>query len=96
MHYCIDISEECGIPVKIGRMRVSARPTALRCTRSMKKESLTGLQDSGTNIQLRQVLSHRQIASPANGDPQSALSHADRDSSAATSEPPSAGRANDE
>ena len=35
----------------------------------MKKKFLTGLQDSGTNTQLTQVLSHLQIEPPANGDP---------------------------
>ena len=35
----------------------------------MKKKILTGLQNSGTNTQLRQVLSHLQIASSAEDDP---------------------------
>ena len=35
----------------------------------MTVSNLTGLQDSGTNTQLSQVLSHLQIESPANGDP---------------------------
>lgn len=35
----------------------------------MKKEILTGLQNSGTDTPLRQVLSHLQIASLADGDP---------------------------
>jgi len=37
--------------------------------RSMQKKTHTGLQDSGTNTQLSQVLLHLQIESPANGDP---------------------------
>ena len=35
----------------------------------MQKKTHTGLQYSGTNTQLSQVLSHLQIESPANGDP---------------------------
>lgn len=35
----------------------------------MENKTPTGLQNSGTNAQLRQVLSHLQIASPAEGDP---------------------------
>jgi len=35
----------------------------------MNENVVTGLQDSGTNTRLSQVLSHLQIASPANGDP---------------------------
>ena len=35
----------------------------------MKKKILTGLQDSGTNTRLSQVLSHLQIASSAEDDP---------------------------
>jgi len=35
----------------------------------MQKKTHTGLQSSGTSTQFSQVLSHLQIASPANGDP---------------------------
>ena len=35
----------------------------------MELSNRTGLQNSGTNTQLSQVLSHLQIESPANGDP---------------------------
>jgi len=43
-------------------------PTVLANT-SMNENATTGLQNSGKNTQLRQVLSHLQIASPADGDP---------------------------
>jgi len=35
----------------------------------MNENATTGLQNSGTSTQLRQVLSHLQIVSPADGDP---------------------------
>lgn len=41
-------NEERGIPVKGWPERVIARPTALRWTRSMKTNNLTGFEYSGT------------------------------------------------
>ena len=54
---------------KNGRACANTLDRASLAMRSMKKKFPTGLEDSGTNTQLSQVLSHLQIESPANGDP---------------------------